>query len=145
VDVIALRNTAIAMGLDLSQDYLDASYKLLTAVCNGVGPGWLPEEAREKVSEYFEYFLPSVCQHDFDFTFLAKLRKYFNIANKRFWYNMKLQISQDKTLLWFSWDKDKSRIRKYLQARFLYKMVCTEAGYRSFMDASLNISKLPVL
>lgn len=131
MDVIALRTLGIGLGLDLTEKYINDSYKVLEKVCNGIGPEWFSEDARDAVTDYFEYFLPSTNPHDHDFAFLEKTDYNFYLANDRLLKNMKVQIEKDQRLTWFSFSKDKSRWRKHLQASFLYRM-CEEFGEKSF-------------
>jgi len=131
MDVIALRNDGIRIGLELTEDYLKANYKDLEKVVNGIGPQWFPEWARDEVTDYFEYFLPSTNQHDFDFDQLEKTEANFKIANKRLYKNMKIQIKKDSDLTWWSFSKKRSKWRKKAQAKFLYTM-CKEFGESAF-------------
>jgi len=130
MDVIALRNEGIELKLDLSKEYIKCDYKILVNVCNGVGPAWFSDWLLEAVTDYFEYFLPSTNQHDFDFEFLPKTKKQFKKANRRVYKNMKRQIIKDKNLRWFSIGEE-SKWRKYTQARFLYKQ-CVLFGKSAF-------------
>lgn len=131
MDVIALRNDGIVLGLNLSKEYLEADYKDLERICNGVGPEWMGEDILEVVTDYFEYFLPSTNQHDFDYEQLEKTEFMFRLANERLYCNMKIQIKKDRKLSWRSFCKKRSKWRKYIQARFLYK-ACVLGGRKAF-------------
>jgi hypothetical protein len=131
MDVIWLRQEGTRVGLKLTIPYLQASYKVLEDTCNGIGPEWFPEWVRDEVTDYFEYFLMSTNQHDFDFAFLKKSKDKFKEANDRLYKNMKIQIRNDRHLSWWHICKKTSRWRKYAQAKFLYEM-CDEFGKSAF-------------
>jgi len=131
MDVLWLRQEGKRIGLELTEDYLKAHYKDLERICNGVGPEWFPDCVRERVTDYFEYFLMSTNQHDFDFDQLEKIKANFKIANKRLYKNMKIQIKKDRNLSYWSFCKKSSKWRKKIQARFLYKM-CDKFGKSAF-------------
>jgi hypothetical protein len=133
MDVLWQRQEGKRLGLELTKEYLEAGYKELERIINGIGPAWMDKKLRDKVTDYFEYFLPSACQHDFDFDQLEKTEANFEIANKRFYKNMKIQIKRDKTLTYWSFNKRKSKWRKKLQARFLYK-ACVYGGESAFFE-----------
>ena len=131
MDVLCLRQEGKRIGLELTEEYLKANYKVLEDVINGVGPEWLPEAVRDKLTDYYEYFLPSTNQHDFDFYQLEKTEANFKIANKRLYKNMKIQIKKDNNLTYWSFSKKRSKWRKKTQAKFLYTM-CKEFGESAF-------------
>lgn len=131
MDVIWLRNEGKRLGLDLTEKYLNLHYKELESCTNGVGPEWLPEWVREKITDYYEYFLMSTNPHDCDFTYQPKTRKEFDKANERLYKNCKRQISKDIKLSWWSCSIQESKWRKYFQARFLYRM-CDKFGWGAF-------------
>jgi hypothetical protein len=131
MDVIALRNEGVALGLNLTKEYLEANYKILLDICNGIGAEWMGEEVLELITDYFEYFLPSTNQHDFDYDQLDKTEFNFIVANERLYCNMKIQIKKDRNLSWWRCCKKRSRWRKRLQARFLYK-ACVLGGKKAF-------------
>jgi len=137
MDVICIRNDGVALGLNLSKAYLLAPYKVLEKVCNGIGPAWFPDWVRDKVTDYFEYFLPSTNQHDFDFEFLFKSNFNFKLANDRLCKNMLIQIGKDTNLSYWSFSKSTSKWRKKLQARFLYKM-CVKYGEDAFFTEGIK-------
>ena len=131
MDVIWLRQEGVRLNLNLTEEYKKIPYKDLEKICNGVGPAWFPKIIREKVTDYFEYFLISTNPHDFDYDKLEKTKANFKIANERLYENMKIQIRKDKSLSWWSFRKEKSRWRKRIQARFLYK-ACDKYGGKAF-------------
>ena len=145
MDVIDLRNKGLDLGFDLTLIYRKLTYQELVDCTNGVGPEWLPEWVRDRITDYFEYFLPSTNPHDCDFTHQPKTREEFDKANKRLYKNMKIQIKKDKNLSWWHFCKENSKWRKYLQARFLYRM-CDKFGESAFFNdkaikSSITIKK----
>lgn len=135
-EVIVYRRMGVHYGLDLEKDYLEASPSILMIVCNGVGPAWFPDAVLEKVTHYYDYFLPSTNEHDFNYSFLDKTEEEFKRANIKLRRNMLRQIKKDFSdgvLKFWSLNKKTSLIRKILQANFLYE-ACVLYGRKAFFN-----------
>ena len=125
-EVILLIDQIHQMDLERSDWFDDKTDLQLQQNFNGVGPDWMPDDLREVLSEYLEFFMPAVLIHDADFTWMEKTHPEFNLANKRLYRNCKKIISYK-----IPWWRIGSRLRRYAQARAMYR-ACDQFGIKAF-------------
>lgn len=103
------------------EEYILAEY-------NGIGPEFLPAGVREKVTKYLALFEPAALIHDMRNAVSDGSRKSFNFANIEFHENCRKMA--DRRYPWW-------HLRRYLAraaAAFLYDFVCSQAGWRAWME-----------
>lgn len=104
----------------------------LCRIYNGIGPGFLPDAVREKLTDALSLFEPAALVHDVRFEASDGSVGGFEAANEEFRLNCK-RLAED-AYPWWNW----RRYRAYAVARLLYRAVSSEAGWlvwlRSYAD-----------
>lgn len=78
------------------------STRELQQIFNGIGPSWLPEPIREKLSSWLEIFLPAALIHDVQYA-IGGSKESFDAVNDSFGGNCRIIV---KTLYsWWSWKR----------------------------------------
>jgi len=107
----------------------------LAEIYNGIGPEFLPEETRNKVTAYLSIFEAAALIHDVRFHESNKTRKAFNFANMEFRENCR--ILGEFNYAWYNW----KRYRAYAVSTILYEAVSSDFGWIAFKSANKNISE----
>ena len=114
-------------GLDFLSQF---TYAQLAEGYNGIGPEFLPERVRERVSEILEIFEPAALIHDMRYSMGDGCHRCFYYANWEFQENCRTLA--DHAYPWYSW----KRYRARTVADLLAKAVRSEAGWIAWQDAS---------
>ena len=126
----ALVKTAVEAGLE-GLDFLSQfSYAQLAESYNGIGPEFLSERDRQRLSDFLVLFQPAALIHDMRYSVGDGCRHCFNYANWEFWENCRTLA--DHAYPWYSW----KRYRARTVADLLAKAVRSEAGWIAWQDAS---------
>lgn len=125
----ALRIRANAAGLD-GLDFL-ATYtdEQIADAYNGIGPAFLADDARDKLSLYLNLFAPAALIHDLRYTVSDGTRSSFNVANFEFRGNCYLLAEKRYGVL--NW----RRYRAYFVAETLFAAVASQAGWIAWTGA----------
>lgn len=103
----------------------------LASLYNGIGPDFLPEPVRAKVTEYLALFEAAALIHDVRYSLGDATRYQFNYANMEFRNNCRKLA---EVYPWYNW----RRYRAYAVAEALYKAVSSDLGWTAFCTASAN-------
>lgn len=97
---------------------------------NGIGPQFLPEKLRDKVTSLLAIFEPAALVHDLRFGRSDGTSDAFNYANNEFYVNChKCAKAKYK---WWNW----KRYRAYAVIDAMYEFNCSAAGgWRAWQDA----------
>lgn len=128
--VAALVHIAKAAKLEGAEILDKYTVAQLAEIYNGIGPEFLPEETRNRVTAYLSIFEAAALIHDVRFQEGNKTRKAFNYANAEFRENCRKVAEFHYT--WYNW----RRYRAYAVATMLYKAVSSEFGWIAFTEAS---------
>jgi hypothetical protein len=115
--------------LDTAVAFKDTSLNTQLETYNGCGADWQPDWLRDLQTMHFHFFESAFVIHDWDFRWLPKDRKSFNIANKRLLRNCKKIIRKE-----IAWWRFIERHRRLVQAREIYFAV-DKWGFEGFMAA----------
>ena len=128
IDSLVARAVAANLdGLDFLSSY---DYKEISAAYNGIGPEWLPDDIRKKISAYLDLFAPAALIHDMRYQHGDGSRYGFNFANMEFWGNC-VKLAND-AYPWYSLRRYGARIA----AGALYDFVRSQAGWIAWSEAS---------
>lgn len=128
--VDALVHIAKAAKLEGSEILDKYTVAELAEIYNGIGPEFLPEETRNKVTEYLAIFEAAALIHDVRYNEGDGTRKAFNLANVEFRANCRKLA--EFHYAWYNW----RRYRAYAVSEMLYKAVASEFGWIAFKSAS---------
>lgn len=101
-------------------------YEEIAREYNGIGPSWLKEEIRKKISRYLEIFIPAALIHDMRYSLSDGMRAAFNFANYEFRDNC-LKLADAAYPFW-NW----RRYRARAVAVILFDCVSSEAGWMTW-------------
>ncbi|MHA1221124.1 MAG: hypothetical protein ACTSQB_05270 [Candidatus Heimdallarchaeota archaeon] len=140
--IIECREIGKRCKLHAIKSYWFTSPYELQKECNGVGPEWLPRNVVKRLTNYFDYFLPSTNIHDWEAKELPNTDEAFNEWNERLHDNIKQQYvhdyKQDKEdKSWFNPKRAIAKLRRYRRAKacdFLY-INCALFGRGAFEDS----------
>ena len=112
---------------------IDALLKLdFEAVCesyNGIGPEFLPESIRAKVTQHLSVFEPAALIHDFRNEFSDGTRSSFYATNSEFLENcLKLADAE------YKWYNPRRYVARHV-AHLLYKFVNSDFGWSAWLAA----------
>ena len=123
--VIAAREARLE-GVEL----LDGDTDALAAEYNGIGPEFLPDELREKVTRFLALFEPAALIHDLRYSAGNGTREDFETANMEFHANC-LTLARAK----YPWWRFVSRRVAEKTAFALYKAVSSYFGWVAYRKA----------
>lgn len=112
--------------LERNDHFDDCTLEELSEVYNGCGPEWLPAKLRSALTAYFHFFSPAFMIHDWDFAFLSKTKRNFDIANRRLWRNCLRLIR--KRIKWWNIPLRLWRLRQ----AFTVWRACARLGHSAF-------------
>lgn len=133
--VAALVGVAKAANLEGAEILDNYTVAQLAEIYNGIGPEFLPEETRNKVTAYLSIFEAAALIHDVRFQESDKTRKAFNFANMEFRENCRLL--GEFHYAWHSW----KRYRAYAVSTILYEAVSSDLGWIAFNQATNTNTK----
>ena len=113
-------------GLDFITSYSTAE---IAEAFNGIGPEFLTEGERERLSKYLDLFMPAALIHDMRFTYNDGSRYGFYFANCEFRKNCLALANQKYSP--FNW----RRYRAHAAAELLFAAVCSQAGWVAYCEA----------
>ena len=113
-------------GLDFITSYSTAE---IAEAFNGIGPSFLSDAQRKKLSKYLALFMPAALIHDMRYTYSDGSRYGFNFANFEFRANCYALAAQ--TYGWLNW----RRYRAYAVAEALFAGVASQAGWVAYRQA----------
>ena len=124
-----LLDRALAYKLDGAQEYANYPIELLAERWNGVGPAWMMEKARKKLSKWLKLFLPACFVHDQDFSESNGLIDGFVRANDRLERNCRI-IADAEYPRWYD-------VRRYFARRGaeLVADTCRLTAWPAWRDA----------
>lgn len=125
-----LMGKAVEAGLDGLDFMARFTYEDLANGYNGIGPEFLPETIRAKVSSHLALFAPAALIHDMRYSVGDGTRQSFNFANYEFRDNA-LKLA-DAAFPWYSW----RRYRARAVALVLFDFVSSQSGWVAFSEAS---------
>lgn len=128
--VAALVRIAKAAKLEGAEILYKYTIAELADIYNGIGPEFLPEDVRDKVTAYLSIFEAAALIHDVRFHEGDGTRKAFNYANAEFRDNCRKLA--EFHYAWYNW----RRYRAYAVATMLYEAVSSEFGWIAFTEAS---------
>lgn len=128
-EIDELMAKAVVVGLEGTDFVSQFDYEQLSAY-NGIGPSFLSEKKREKLSKYLALFTPAALIHDMRYEVGDGSRKSYNFANMEFRDNCYALASYAYGIL--NW----RRYRAYLVAEMLYRGVCSLGGWVAWSEAS---------
>ena len=114
---------AVVANLDGCELLMSFTIDQLADGYNGIGPAFLPQAARDKISKYLDLFAPAALVHDMRYQESDGSRKGFNYANMEFRDNC-LKLA-DFAYPWYSW----RRYRARAVALALFDAVESPAGW----------------
>ena len=114
------------MGMDF---VLSFSVDAICKAYNGIGPQFLPEKLRNKVTSYLSVFEPAAMPHDLRFEMSDGTRASFDYANCEFFVNC--HKCAKAAYPWWSW----RRYRAYAVIDAMDKFNCGDPGWRAWIDA----------
>ena len=125
-----LMDEAVAVGLDGTELFAQLSFDEICAAYNGIGPEFLPQAIREKVTDWLALFEPAALIHDIRYTLSDGYRYGWNFANVELRYNC-LRLA-NRAYPWYSW----RRYRARQVAHILYRFVASAAGWKAWTEAA---------
>ena len=127
-ELLGIAKAANLDGLDFLAQFTEEQ---LADGYNGIGPEFLGEAARKKVSEFLSIFQPAAVGHDLRNEMSDGTREGFKYANEEFLRNC-LKLAD-----YYYKDKDARRhLRARAAARILYCFVSAENfGWRAWLEA----------
>lgn len=125
-EIMELIKIAFAEELAGSDFLASFDYEEIAREYNGIGPSWLKEELRKKISRYLEIFIPAALIHDMRYSLSDGMREAFNFANYEFRDNC-LKLA-NAAYPWYSW----KRYRARAVAEILFDCVSSEAGWMTW-------------
>ena len=133
--VDALVHIAKAANLEGAEILDNYTVAQLAEIYNGIGPEFLPEETRNRVTAYLSIFEAAALIHDVRFQESDKTRKAFNFANMEFRENCR--TLGEFHYAWYNW----RRYRAYAVSTILYEAVSSDLGWIAFNQASNTNTK----
>ena len=126
-ELLGIAKAANLDGLDFLSQFTEVQ---LADGYNGIGPEFLGEKVRQKVSEFLHIFKPAAVGHDLRNEMSDGTRKSFKYANDEFLRNCY------KLADYHYADDPRRRRRARAVARILYKFVSAESfGWRAWLEA----------
>ena len=105
----------------------------IDAICkayNGIGPQFLPEKLRDKVTSFLGIFEPAALVHDLRFDRSDGTRESFDYANCEFFVNC--HKCAKASYPWWSW----KRYRAYAVIDAMNEFNCSDSGgWKAWLDA----------
>lgn len=105
----------------------------IDAICkayNGIGPQFLPEKLRNKVTSFLGIFEPAALGHDLRFDQSDGTRESFDYANCEFYVNCH-KCAKD-AYPWWNW----KRYRAYAVIDAMNELNCSDrGGWKAWLDA----------
>ena len=129
--VAALEHIAKAAKLEGAEILDKYTIADLAEIYNGIGPEFLPDETRNKVTAYLSIFEAAALIHDVRYHEGDGTRKAFNYANSEFRVNCRKLA--EFHYAWYNW----RRYRAYAVATMLYEAVSSEFGWIAFSQAGI--------
>lgn len=120
---------AVEAGLDGLDFMAEFDYATIAREYNGIGPSFLGEKAREKLSKYLALFAPAAVVHDMRYSRSDGTRSSFNFANIEFWGNCRALAAN--AYGWLNW----RRYRAYAAADVLFEAVSMGGGWVAWREA----------
>lgn len=108
----------------------DHGLEWLAEAYNGIGPAYLSDKLRAKLTAWLELFEPAALIDDCRKHVSDGSRLLFNFSNREFRYNC-LALA-DAKYAWWHW----KRYRARAVAELLYDCVCSDAGWKAWEDAA---------
>jgi hypothetical protein len=125
--IASLVKTAINLEFETCPQFYDLSNSQLDNIYNGCGPDWLPENVRDLLTKYYEYFEAAFLEHDVSFEFSDSTEQGFNEANQRLYTNCKKLASR------VTWWRPIWKLRRYRQAYIIYR-ACQDFGWSAWTE-----------
>lgn len=119
-------------GLDFITSYSTAE---IAEAFNGIGPSFLSDEQRKKLSKYLALFMSAALIHDMRYTYSDGSRYGFNFANFEFRDNCYALATH--AYGFFNWH----RYRACFVAWLLFKAVASEVGWLIWREAARKAGK----
>lgn len=96
---------------------------------NGIGPEWLREDVREKVTKYLAVFAPAAVIHDLRYEYSNGERYAFDVANMEYFVNC-FKLARDR----YAWYNPR---RYFAQeaAWLMYLAVAGDGGWQAWNEA----------
>lgn len=127
--VAKLIETAITAGLAGADWASRQGCARLASAYNGIGPAFLPESVRARVTSFLVLFEPAALIHDMRFASSDGTRAGFEAANSEFLDNC--FALADRAYPWYNW----KRYRARAAAAGLYDAVSSVFGWRSWEES----------
>lgn len=103
----------------MTDEEIDSAY-------NGTGPDRWPQEIRDKIDEYVQFFSPAVVVHDCDFTASDGTNDGLAISTSRFRRNTKAILKHYYPLWTWKWIRDKNYRRE--RAKYVAIKITLDIG-----------------
>ncbi|UDQ97938.1 hypothetical protein AAEX28_13225 [Lentisphaerota bacterium WC36G] len=132
IDMIDFHSMIATYNLEVSDSMKNASNTEINNCYNGCGADWMPTWSRVAIDEVVRLFRGAIAVHDWDFSHSDGTLKSFDLANARFWRNMKKIINYLYSY-WNIFDYP-NIIRQLSKARTLYRFVDL-LGWKAWVDA----------
>ena len=132
-EIDKLFKTAVLAGLDGTDAAADCSYEEIAAAYNGIGPEWLPEKVRAKITAYLGVFEPAALIHDIRYQKADGSADRFHQAN----YELRDNCFRlaEYSFPWYSW----RRYAAYLAAIKMFE-ACENFGSVAYASACAKIA-----
>lgn len=128
VKVEALAERAATLELDGLDMFGYITMATATREYNGIGPEYLPEDVRDKVTEKLSLFEPAALLHDLRNYLSDGTRTKFDYANKEFLRNCRKCANAEYP--WYSLRRWRARAA----AKLMYDFVSSSFGWKAWMD-----------
>ena len=132
-EIDKLLETAVLAGLDGTDAVSDCSYEEIAAAYNGIGPEWLPEKVRAKITAYLGIFEAAALIHDIRYQKADGSADRFHQAN----YELRDNCFRlaEYSFPWYSW----RRYAAYLAAIKMFE-ACENFGSVAYASACAKIA-----
>ena len=127
-EVTALREEAMRLGLSGADHCARIPLDTLAAMYNGIGPEWMPESLRKKLSKKLATYAPATLVHDVRFAESDGSTLGFNMANAELEVNC-AAIADDK----YAWYNPLRYFARRVGVRIAD--ACRLFGWSAWMDA----------
>lgn len=126
-NLMVVANTANLQGVDFLNDM---GWNRAMAAYNGIGPEFLPDDIRDRVTDFLSLFEPAALIHDCRFELSNGSRMAFLLANDEFRHNC-IKLANCR-YPWYSF----RRYRAHAVAALLFDFVSGVSGWKAWLDAA---------
>ena len=131
-EIAELQQKAVELKLEEAAIIAQFTPEELLVVWNGIGPEWLPNEIRSRLTKYLAVFAPACLIHDFHYWALGSSRAEFDWANNVLERNARRCI--DGATRWYQIIR---RAAGYYAAHLLAE-ACRKYGWSAFLSGRVE-------